>query len=118
MERLVEEVIKNHTQVHIVVNNAGVVTIGNFLNQQYENIEWVVDVNIWAINGCKLFLPHLIATGDGHIVNVSSAAGLLSPPLRSTYALTKHAVRGLSESLRQELRSDGVSRRYLYLPAY
>lgn len=109
MERLVQEVIDFHQRVNIVVNNAGVVTLGKFVNQPIENIEWVVNVNIWGvIHGCHLFLPHLLATKDGHIVNVSSATGLLAPPLRSTYTLTKHAVRGLSESLRQELRSEGV----------
>lgn len=119
MERLVEEVIAAHEQVNIVVNNAGVVTLGKLVDQPLENIEWVVSVNIWGVvHGCKLFLPHLLAAKDAHIVNVSSAAGLLSPPGRSTYALTKHAVRGLSESLRQELRSEGVGVTCVYRSSF
>ncbi len=63
-----------------------------------------MDVDFWGVvNGTKAFLPHLIASGDGHVVNVSSLFGLLSMPGQSAYNSAKFAVRGFTESLRQEM---------------
>ena len=63
-----------------------------------------MDVDFWGVvNGTKAFLPHVIASGDGHIVNVSSLFGLLSMPGQSAYNSAKFAVRGFTESLRQEM---------------
>jgi short-subunit dehydrogenase len=104
MARLVEEVLDHHGQVHILINNAGVVTLGNFEDQSYKDLEWIVGINLWGVlHGCKLFLPYLKQADRAHIVNVVSSAGLLAPPRRSAYALTKFAVRGFGECLRQEL---------------
>jgi hypothetical protein len=70
----------------------------------FEQIEHVLDVDFWGVvNGTKAFLPHLIASGDGHLVNVSSLFGLLSVPGQSAYNAAKFAVRGFTESLRQEM---------------
>jgi short-subunit dehydrogenase len=55
------------------------------------------------VHGTKAFLPHLIASGDGHVVNVSSLFGLLSMPSQSAYNAAKFAVRGFTESLREEM---------------
>jgi butyryl-CoA dehydrogenase len=61
-------------------------------------------INFWGVvYGTKAFLPHLKASGDGHIINVSSVFGLISVPLNGTYNATKFAVRGFTEALRQEL---------------
>ena len=71
---------------------------------EFKDIERVIDVDFWGVvNGTKAFLPHLIASGDGHIVNVSSLFGLLSIPGQSAYNAAKFAVRGFTESLRQEM---------------
>ena len=68
-----------------------------------------VDVNVHGvILGCKLALPGMLARGSGHIVNVASAAAKVGVPREAVYAATKHAVLGLSESLRAELRGTGV----------
>jgi short-subunit dehydrogenase len=70
----------------------------------FEQIERVMDVDFWGVvNGTKAFLPHLIASGDGHVVNISSLFGLLSMPSQSAYNAAKFAVRGFTESLRQEM---------------
>ncbi|POO72180.1 short-chain dehydrogenase, partial [Bacillus subtilis] len=64
-----------------------------------------------VVNGTKAFLPHLKASGNGHVVNVSSVFGLFAQPGMSAYNATKYAVRGFTESLRQELdmEDSGVS---------
>ena len=63
-----------------------------------------MDVDFWGVvNGTKAFLPHVVASGDGHVVNVSSLFGLLSIPGQSAYNSAKFAVRGFTESLRQEM---------------
>jgi short-subunit dehydrogenase len=75
----------------------------------FENIERIMDVDFWGVvNGTKAFLPHLIASGEGHLVNISSLFGLLSMPGQSAYNAAKFAVRGFTESLRQELLLAGV----------
>jgi short-subunit dehydrogenase len=73
-----------------------------------EDIEHVMDVNLWGVvHTAKAFLPHVIESGGGHIVNISSGLGLMAAPHYSAYNASKFAVRGFSESLRQEMALDG-----------
>lgn len=91
-------------RVNVVFNNAGVALAGDFEEMEYSDFEWIVGVNFWGVvHGTKEFLPHLIASGEGHVVNLSSLFGLLSIPGQSAYNATKYAVRGFSEAVRQEL---------------
>jgi NADP-dependent 3-hydroxy acid dehydrogenase YdfG len=90
--------------VNQVYNNAGIAFTGSVEVSQFKDIERVMDVDYWGVvNGTKLFLPHLIASGDGHIVNVSSVFGLLAVPGQAAYNAAKFAVRGFTEALRQEM---------------
>jgi NAD(P)-dependent dehydrogenase (short-subunit alcohol dehydrogenase family) len=91
-------------RVNVVVNNAGVALHGDFEEVTYEDFEWVLDVDFWGVvQGTKEFLPHLIASGEGHVVNISSLFGLLGMPGQTAYNSAKFAVRGFSEALRQEM---------------
>jgi short-subunit dehydrogenase len=91
-------------RVNVVINNAGVALAGDFSDLEYADIDWIVGVNFWGVvHGTKEFLPHLIASGDGHVVNISSLFGLVSMPGQSMYNATKYAVRGMTEALREEM---------------
>jgi NADP-dependent 3-hydroxy acid dehydrogenase YdfG len=91
-------------RVDVVVNNAGVALVGDVEDLEYADMDWIVGVDFWGVvHGTKEFLPHLIASGDGHLVNMSSLFGLMSVPGQSMYNAAKHAVRGFSEALREEL---------------
>lgn len=95
-------------RVNVVVNNAGVALAGEFADLTYEDMDWIVGINFWGVvHGTKEFLPHLIASGDGHVVNLSSLFGLISVPGQSAYNATKYAVRGLTEALREEMLMNG-----------
>jgi NADP-dependent 3-hydroxy acid dehydrogenase YdfG len=90
--------------VNIIVNNAGVAFSGDIEDMSFDQIERVIDVDFWGVvHGTKAFLPHLIASGDGHVVNISSLFGLLAMPSQSAYNAAKFAVRGFTEALRQEM---------------
>jgi NADP-dependent 3-hydroxy acid dehydrogenase YdfG len=91
-------------RVNVVVNNAGVALAGNLEDLEYADMDWILGINFWGVvHGTKEFLPHLIASGDGHVVNISSLFGLVSMPGQSMYNAAKYAVRGMSEALRQEM---------------
>jgi len=91
-------------RVNVVVNNAGVTMTGDFEQMTYEEFDWILGVNLHGVvNGTKEFLPHLIASGDGALVNISSLFGLVSMPGQSAYNATKYAVRGFTEALREEM---------------
>ncbi|GAB2768531.1 SDR family NAD(P)-dependent oxidoreductase [Nocardioides salsibiostraticola] len=112
MKQWAVETIEHHGRVNLVFNNAGVAQSGTVVANSYEDYEWVLGINLWGvIHGTKEFLPHLLASGDGHIVNISSVFGLQSQPGVSTYNTSKFAVRGFTEALRQELdiTAPGVS---------
>ena len=99
-----DAVVQQHGRVNAVVNNAGVSLTGSFESLAYDDMEWIMSINFWGVvHGTKAFLPHLIASGDGHVVNVSSLFGLVSMPSQSLYNASKYAVRGMSESLREEM---------------
>jgi NADP-dependent 3-hydroxy acid dehydrogenase YdfG len=104
MARYALDVVQQFGRVNVVVNNAGVSLTGDFTDLEYADIDWIVGVNLWGVlHGTKEFLPHLIASGDGHVVNLSSLFGLISIPGQSIYNATKYAVRGMSEALREEM---------------
>ncbi|HEU5038960.1 MAG TPA: SDR family NAD(P)-dependent oxidoreductase [Nocardioides sp.] len=91
-------------RVNVVVNNAGVALAGNFEDLEYADMDWIMGINYWGVvHGTREFLPHLIASGDGHVVNISSLFGLVSMPGQSMYNAAKYAVRGMSEALREEM---------------
>ncbi|MDT4974703.1 MAG: hypothetical protein QOG98_461 [Pseudonocardiales bacterium] len=90
--------------VNMVFNNAGIAFTGDIEALTFGQIERVMDVDFWGVvNGTKAFLPHVIASGEGHIVNISSLFGLMSIPGQSAYNAAKFAVRGFTEALRQEM---------------
>ncbi|MFP5021000.1 SDR family NAD(P)-dependent oxidoreductase [Pseudonocardia phyllosphaerae] len=95
--------------VNLVVNNAGVALAGTVEALSIDDYRWIMDINFWGVvYGTKAFLPHLVASGDGHVVNVSSIFGIAAQPLMSGYNASKYAVRGFTESLRQDLDMTGA----------
>lgn len=99
-----DDVACDFGRVNQVYNNAGVAFAGDVLDSDFSDVERVVDIDFWGVvNGTKAFLPHLIASGDGHVVNISSLFGLLSVPGQSAYNAAKAAVRGFTDALRQEM---------------
>jgi NAD(P)-dependent dehydrogenase (short-subunit alcohol dehydrogenase family) len=97
-------VVEEFGRVNLVVNNAGVTATGDFTELSYEDLDWIVGINFHGVvHGSKEFLPHLIASGDGALVNISSLFGLVSVPGQSAYNATKYAVRGLTEAIREEM---------------
>lgn len=99
-----EQVGAHFGRVNVVINNAGVSLTGNLSELSQPDMEWIVGVNLWGvIHGTQAFLPQLIDSKDGHLVNISSLFGLISMPGQSIYNATKYAVRGLTESVREEM---------------
>ena len=91
-------------QVNLIFNNAGVALSADVSAMSYESFRWLMDINFWGVvHGTLAFLPHLKASGDGHIVNISSVFGLLGIPSQSAYNSAKFAVRGFTDALRTEL---------------
>jgi NAD(P)-dependent dehydrogenase (short-subunit alcohol dehydrogenase family) len=103
-----EAVAEHFGRVNVVVNNAGVALAGDVEDLEYPDMDWIMGIDFWGVvHGSKEFLPHLIASGDGHLVNMSSLFGLVSMPGQSMYNAAKYAVRGFSEALREEILMAG-----------
>ncbi|HLS79619.1 MAG TPA: SDR family NAD(P)-dependent oxidoreductase [Nocardia sp.] len=99
-----DEVKAHFGVVHQVYNNAGIAFHGEVTRTEFKDIERVMDVDFWGVvNGTKAFLPMLIESGDGHVINVSSLFGLIAVPGQAAYNSAKFAVRGFTEALRQEM---------------
>lgn len=100
--------VEHYGVAHQVYNNAGIAFSRSVLESDWSDYERVLGVNLWGvIHGTKAFLPHLIASGDGHVVNVSSLNGYLAQDSMSHYCTSKFAVRGFTETLRIELTGSG-----------
>lgn len=98
-----------HGQVNLVCNNAGVALAALAESVRSEDFAWLMDINFWGVvHGTQAFLPHLRASGDGHLVNLSSIFGMVAMPTQSAYNASKFAVRGYTEALRMELELQGA----------
>ena len=103
----VMEILK---RVDVVINNAGVALEGYLSEVNYEEIEWLMNINFWGVMyGTKAYLPHFMKQNSGYLVNISSLFGLTGVAGNATYCASKFAVRGLTESLRAELMETDVN---------
>jgi NAD(P)-dependent dehydrogenase (short-subunit alcohol dehydrogenase family) len=106
VEALAQEAFSALGGVDLLVNNAGVASGGEVGKVPLEAWRFVLDVNLWGvIHGCHAFVPRLRQQGSGHVLNIASAAGLLSAPFLGPYNASKAAVVALSETLYVELRA-------------
>jgi NAD(P)-dependent dehydrogenase (short-subunit alcohol dehydrogenase family) len=102
--RWASEVVRDHGRCNLIFNNAGISYGSTVEGTEYDDFEKVMNVNFWGVvHGTKAFLPHLRASGEGHVVNTSSIFGLIGVPGQNTYNASKFAVRGFTEALRIEL---------------
>jgi len=93
----------------VLVNNAGVAGGGRFDHTPLEDWDWLLAINLLGVvRGCHTFVPLFKRQGHGHLVNVASLAGLLNPPVRASYNVSKAGVVALSETLRAELTPYGI----------
>jgi short-subunit dehydrogenase len=96
--------------IDVLVNNAGVVSGGPFLEVPMDRHRLTIEVNLLGLVAvCHAFLPDLVGRPEGHLVNIASASALISLPWATTYAASKWAVLGFTDSLREELRLRGQS---------
>ncbi|RQS24214.1 SDR family oxidoreductase [Burkholderia sp. Bp8989] len=107
--RHAEEVVAHFGEVHYVINNAGTSVLATVEHATLDEIERVLAINLWGvIYGTKAFLPKMLDQREGCIVNVSSVFGLVATPCSAAYTISKFGVRGLTETLWQELEGTGV----------
>jgi NAD(P)-dependent dehydrogenase (short-subunit alcohol dehydrogenase family) len=103
-----DEVAAHFGAVHQIYNNAGIGYSRTVLESDWDDYDRVLGVNLWGvIHGTKAFLPHVIASGDGHVVNISSLNGSMAQGEMSHYCTAKFGVRGFTESLRMEMLAGG-----------
>jgi len=104
-----DEVERQLGPLDVLVNNAGIMPVGPFLGEDDATAKRQTDINLQGvIVGTKLAVERFTPRGRGHIVQLASIAGKLGFPGGATYTATKHAVVGLTEALRAELRGTGI----------
>jgi NAD(P)-dependent dehydrogenase (short-subunit alcohol dehydrogenase family) len=107
--QLVEQVIKEAGSVDVLVNNAGYALLGAVADTELKDIQDNLNTNFFgALRMTKAVLPYMLAAKTGRIVNVSSIAGFMPVPYMASYAASKHALEGYSESLDHEVRLRGI----------
>lgn len=109
VEGMIQKAMDAFGRIDILMNNAGVGLSGEMRFLSLKDWEWIVGINLWGpIYGIHFALPHMLKQKRGHIVNVSSSAGLIASPGMSAYTTTKFGLVGLSEVLRNELARFGI----------
>lgn len=103
----VRAIVGAHLDAHpadMLINNAGVVMPGRFLELKDDDFRWMMDINYFGtVNMCRVVLPHLVKRGGGHVLNVSSMAGGIGIYGYTAYAASKFAICGFTEALRGEM---------------
>ena len=119
LKKAVFEINEADLEVDILINNAGIVTGKNFADHSFEDISKNMQVNsIAPMKLTSLILPSMIKRKSGHIVNISSAASMLSNPKMSVYCASKWAMTGWSDSLRIEMEQDRTGIKVLTVTPY
>ena len=109
VQTAVDRLVATCGRIDLMFNNAGVSLGGPTHEMSATHFDHVINVNIrGVVNGVAAAYPHMVRQGNGHIVNTASMAGLVGPPMTVAYSMTKHAVVGLSTTLRPEARLHGV----------
>jgi NAD(P)-dependent dehydrogenase (short-subunit alcohol dehydrogenase family) len=109
LQTAADRLVKRWGGVDVVVNNAGVAQAGPIEDVSLTDWQWIFDINVFGVvRGCKIFTRLLKEQGHGHLINISSMAGLLNPPNMSSYNASKAAVVALSETLQVELAGTGI----------
>lgn len=104
-----DHVVETRGGLDLLFNNAGVAAGGRIELSEMDQWQWIIDINLLGVvRGCRTFVPLMKESGAGHLINTSSAAGLVHPPRMSEYTAVKAGVVALSESLRYELQPFGV----------
>ena len=107
--RFLDQASERLGPLDVLINNAGIMPIGSFVDEDDATARRMIDINVHGvIYGMKLAIPGMLKRGQGHIVNMASQAGKAGIPGGATYCATKHAVVGLSEAVRAEVRGSGV----------
>jgi NAD(P)-dependent dehydrogenase (short-subunit alcohol dehydrogenase family) len=108
-ERFLAETERQIGSVDAVINNAGIMPVTPFVEEDEDSVHRQIDINLHGvITGTQLAIERLQPRGSGYIINIASQAGKAGVPGIATYSATKHAVVGLSEAVRAELRGSGV----------
>ena len=108
--RVIHDVVEECGRLDLIINNAVIRVVGDFRHTELDDIRRSTDVNLWGvIYGTKAAYEIMAAQGHGHIVNIASSAGVMPVPMQTSYAMNKHAVVGLSRSLRIEAAVYGVN---------
>lgn len=104
-----DAVRERYGRIDVLINNAGVLRVGSFLDEDDLWAHRMMDINVHGVLlGMKLVLPEMIERGSGHVVNIASAASRIGVRNEATYTASKHAVYGATDAVRQEIRGSGV----------
>jgi len=115
---VVKQVIQQFGQIDVLVNNAGVGSVGAAEESSVTQAQEVFDINVFGVmRMVKAVLPHMREQGRGRIINLSSVQGFMPAPYMAVYGASKHAIEGYSQSLDHEVREYGI-RSLLVDPAY
>jgi NADP-dependent 3-hydroxy acid dehydrogenase YdfG len=109
VEHAVQRILDREGTLDVLVNNAGISIVGAAEETTEEDARRQLEANFWgAVNGINAVLPHMREQKKGHLINVSSLAGLFAIPYQAFYTASKHALEGYSEGLRMELRQFNI----------
>jgi NADP-dependent 3-hydroxy acid dehydrogenase YdfG len=118
-EAFVDAAEERFGPLDVLVNNAGIMPLGRFIDEDEATAVRLVDINLHGvIHGMKIALPRMMARDRGRVVNIASQAGKYGAPGGATYSATKHAVIGLTEAVRGELHIEGSAVRLSYVMPY